>query len=75
LSRQVPKRSSPLVVMAARTPARRRFPRHDIHPAQAAEQRHHGAAVLGHGQHRRFFALFQQQRRQGADHDTGRTGR
>ncbi|MOA09026.1 hypothetical protein D3C78_1288320 [compost metagenome] len=43
------------------------LPGHDIHPAETAEQWHHGAAVFGHGQHRGFGAFFQQQRRQGAD--------
>ena len=51
---------------------RRDFPRHDIHPAQAAEQRYHRAAVFSDGQHRRLFAFLQQQRRQGADHNPGR---
>ena len=45
------------------------IPCHHIHTAQATEQRHHGAAVFGHGQHGGFFALFQQQRRQGTDHN------
>ena len=47
------------------------LPRHVIHPAQATEQRHHRTAVFGHGQYGGLFAFFQQQRRQGADHDTG----
>lgn len=47
------------------------LPRHAIHPAQATEQWHHRATVFGHGQHGGFFAFFQQQRRQGADHDAG----
>ena len=43
--------------------------RHQVHATQATEQRHHRAAVFGHGQHGGLFALFQQQRRQGADHN------
>ncbi|MNN29445.1 hypothetical protein D3C81_1430460 [compost metagenome] len=46
--------------------------RHDIHPAEATQQRHHGAAVFGHGEYRRLGALFQQQRRQRTDDDAGR---
>ena len=33
--------------------------RHDVHATEAAEQRHHGAAVFGHGQHWWFRAFFQ----------------
>lgn len=51
----------------------RNVARHDIDPAQTAQQRHYGAAVFGHGQHRRLGAFFQQQRRQRADHDARRT--
>ena len=35
------------------------FPRQHIDPAQTTEQRHHGAAVFGDGQHRWFGAFFQ----------------
>ena len=37
----------------------------------AAEQRHHGRAVLGDGQHGWLGALVGQQRRHGADQDAG----
>ena len=42
-----------------------------IHPAEPAEQRHHGAAVFGDGQHRRFGALLLEQRGKGTDDDAG----
>ncbi|MNL03646.1 hypothetical protein D3C87_1241870 [compost metagenome] len=51
------------------------FPRHHVHAAQPTEQRHHRATVFGHSQHRWLGALFEQQRRQCADHDPGRAQR
>ena len=47
----------------------RNIARHEVHAPQATEQRHHSAAVFSHGQHGGFFALFQQQRCQGANHN------
>ena len=49
------------------------FPRHDVHAAEATKQRHHGAAVFGDGENRRLGALLQQQRRQRANDNPGRT--
>ena len=45
--------------------------RQRVDAAQAAEQRHDGAAVLGDGEHRRLGPLVLQHRRQRADHDAG----
>ena len=44
-------------------------PRHVIHTAQTAQQRHYRTGVFGNGQHRRLGAFLHQQRGQGANHD------
>ena len=45
--------------------------RHAVDPAQAAKQRHHGAAIFGHGQHRRFAVFLAEHGGQAANHDAG----